>query len=452
MRTIRKRYYFWLVKAYIKRWRRTILTSLFFGIIISAAGILFLNFYILPSLDNKIQRIGVYGVYTPENLPETVLSDVSYGLTTVNADGSVKPAAASRWEVQQDGKEYVFYIKQGLHFHNGDPLNANTLPLNFKDAKKKVVDEYTVSYTLDAPYSPFLSTVSKPILQDDFSGLGTYVLRDVDLNAGYIQSLVLQDKNDRLHKKILHFYPTQAALKTAYMLGEVDEISGIFSPDIDGKDISTWTNTKTDTKINYTQLVTVFYNNSDSNLSNKKYRQALNYALPETFTEGERAFSPIPPNSIYFAHVQNMGISDIEIAREVLQTSGVPENTVIEITTTADLEHTAHILSNEWKKAGIQSKIKVIEEIHELSPNFQVLLHKYRLPADPDQYTFWHSDQVNNIGKYKNLRIDKLLEDGRVETDSEERISIYADFQKYLIDDVPASFLYFPKEYTITRK
>lgn len=452
MRTIRKRYYFWLVKAYIKRWKRTIFTSLLLGIVISTAGILFLNFYILPSLDNKIQRIGVFGVYTPENLPESILTDVSYGLTTIQEDGSIAPAAAEKWEIKQDGKEYVFYLKRNLTFHNDDPLTASTLPLNFKDAQKKVIDEYTVSYTLNAPYSPFLATVSKPILLEDFSGLGQYILRDVELNAGYIQSLVLQDKNDRLHKKNVYFYPTQSALKTAYMLGEVDEISGVFTPNLDGKNISKWQNTVTKKDINYNELVTVFYNNADSNLSNKKYRQALNYAIPETFEYGERAHSPIPPNSMYFSHVPNIGISDVEIAREVLSTSGVPTDTVIEITTTSDLESSAKILAKQWQKAGVQSKIKVIDDIRDLSPNFHVLLYRYRLPDDPDQYTFWHSDQVNNIGKYKNLRIDKLLEDGRVETNSEKRITIYADFQKYLLDDVPASFLYFPTEYTISRK
>lgn len=62
------------------------------------------------------------------------------------------------------------------------------------------------------------------------------------------------------------------------------------------------------------------------------------------------------------------------------------------------------------------------------------------MPKDPDQYILWHSDQVNNIVRYKNLRIDKLLEDGRSVTNINERKEIYSDFQKYLMDDLPASF------------
>ena len=70
---------------------------------------------------------------------------------------------------------------------------------------------------------------------------------------------------------------------------------------------------------------------------------------------------------------------------------------------------------------------------------------------DPDQYTLWHSRQPTNITNYKNLRIDKLLEDGRQTSNQNDRKIIYNDFQKYLIDDMPAIFLYFPYTFSLTR-
>ncbi|KKQ55358.1 MAG: ABC-type dipeptide transport system, periplasmic component, partial [Candidatus Woesebacteria bacterium GW2011_GWC1_38_13] len=57
-----------------------------------------------------------------------------------------------------------------------------------------------------------------------------------------------------------------------------------------------------------------------------------------------------------------------------------------------------------------------------------------------------------NITKYKNLRIDKILEDGRVEQDKEKRKELYFDFQRFLIEDSPAIFLYHPVWYNIHRK
>jgi len=57
-----------------------------------------------------------------------------------------------------------------------------------------------------------------------------------------------------------------------------------------------------------------------------------------------------------------------------------------------------------------------------------------------------------NLTRLKNPRIDKLLEDGRKSLDLDERRKIYFDFQKYLVEEVPAVFLYYPMTYTINRK
>ena len=449
MRTIRRRYYFWLFKAYFKRWKRVIGTFVLLGILLSAGGIAFLNLYVKPSLDNKVQRIGLAGVYTPKSIPENLLSDVSYGLTHVKANGTIEPGAAESWSVSKDGKTYTFHLRHELTFHNREQLTATTLPLDFRDSHKKVIDNYTVAYTLASPFSPFLSIVSRPILLADFSGLGNFKVSKIDLNAGFVKSMFLQNTNDRMNKKIISFYPTQSALRTAYMLGEIDYAKGLTNVQEENIDLSKWTNTSITKSTDYTQLVSLFYNNADGNLSNKKARQALNYALPEKFEKGQRADSPIPPTSIYYAKPRTGTISDAEIAREVLASSGVTFTDPLEISTTPDLEDVAKTVAGNWNDIGVKTKIKVVDII---PSDFQILLYAYKIPQDPDQYTLWHSDQINNIGHYKNLRIDKLLEDGRVRSDEEERLSIYADFQKYLLDDVPASFLYFPYEYTVSRK
>lgn len=110
---------------------------------------------------------------------------------------------------------------------------------------------------------------------------------------------------------------------------------------------------------------------------------------------------------------------------------------------------TADEIAKSWKNAGIQTNI---EEVDSLPDNFQIFLGDFTPPSDPDQYSLWHSGQVNNITRYKNLRIDKLLEDGRKTVNTNARKNIYLDFQKYLMEDAPASFLYFPHEYDVIRK
>lgn len=450
MSVVRRRYYFWLFRAYIKRWYKAILTSLLAGVVIFFASIFALNFYLLPLLQKKVQKIGYTGVYTTNTIPHEILSDVSYGLTKVDSTGEISPAASFKWDVKNNGQEYTFYLKHGQYFHNGRELTSGTIPILFKDVEKVDIDKYTVKLTLKSSYSPFLTSISAPILDKKLSGLGQFKIKKVDVNGGFVRSLTLEDVKDRGRRKIIMFYPTESALKSAYALGDVDHAQGVASIDIKDSTFEKWPNTKIEKNINYRELVTMFYNNNDRNLSSRKVRQALSYAVPAKFSQGERAYSPIPPTSMYFAKGPNFGISDVEISKSLLSEDKDVFKQTFEITTTPDYVNVALAVAEGWKELGIKTKIKTVDT---LPSNFQILIYPIKLPADPDQYTLWHSIGVDNIANYRiNKRIDKLLEDGRSITDPEARLAIYADFQKYLIDDAPATFLYFPKNYNISRK
>lgn len=449
MTLIRRRYYIWLTKAYLKKWKKTILTSLLLGGVAFFCFLFFLNFYLFPLLEKKVQKIGYFGAYTVQTIPNKILDDISYGLTKVESSGAIKPGAAYKWQVKSDGKEYVFFLRKGQFFHNKKSLTSENLNLNFKEVKKKIIDDYTVSFMLKNPYSPFLVTATKPIFNGNFLGLGEYKLKKIELNSAFVKMMILEKVDNPIYKKIIYFYPTQDALKTAFALGEVDKIIGVSNDEIQNTNLQNWKNALVDEYIDYDELIAVFYNNSDSSLSNKKARQALDYALPSNFKYGERAYSPISPKSIYFSKSPNYGISDISISKTLLSSAKELTDKEIEISTTDEFKQLAQEIKTNWEKIGVKSKIKIVSEIPR---DFQVFIYPIKIPIDPDQYTLWHSDQINNIIKYKNLRIDKLLEDGRSAVDFEKRLSIYSDFQKYLIDDVPASFLYFPKKLIISKK
>lgn len=469
MAQIRRRYYIWLFRAYFKKWKKTILLSTVVGVIIFFIIGSLLNFYVRPHFEKKVQKIGHWGTYTVAELPDSLLYDISYGLTTTNANGEIKPAAAESWEVKNDGKVYVFRLKKDLEFHDGEELNSGNISLTFKDVQKKAIDEYTVQYTLKEPYAPFLTAVSKPIFATHYKvevhkepvgedvvlkdakteGLGQYRLAKVDLNAGFVRSVNLINTKDSRQRKHVYFYPTQDALKLAFIMGEVDEIQGIDSVKFLKTDFADWKNVEVKQGVDKTNMVTLFYNNQDSILSDKKIRQALNYALPQKFDLGEKVYSPIDPESPFYYTAAEAQPAGADLAKTVLDTPGISIDDPIIISTTAEYEPTAKAIQKAWKEVGIESKIQIVAGV---PSNFQVLLYKFKVPQDPDQYTLWHSTGKNNITKYKNLRIDKLLEDGRSTLDRDERITLYSDFQKYLLDDVPASFLYYPYTYTLKRK
>ncbi len=427
--------------------RRTIISSVVLGILVFFAFIGLLNYYFRPLIFKTTESIGYAGTYTIPTLPKEILAEISSGLTSVDSKGQIQLAAAESYTIK-DEKQYVFKLKKGLTFHDGKEFTSQNVNLNFADVNSKAIDKYTISYTLKNPYSPFLVSVAGPIFGKNLTGIGSMKIDDVDVNGGFIRTLTLSNVGKKDEKKKIYFYPTQRALKIAFMLGEVSEIYGVNSTKVDSTDLSKWKKVKTQSYTNYTSLVALFYNSNDDVLSNKKIRQALNYSLPENLPFGERAFGPIPPTSIYFSQPPTYKISDIELSKTLLSTVKDPLKDPIVISTTDEYEAVAQEVMKAWKKLGIPSKIKIVQG---LPTDFQVFIYEIRLPEDPDQYVLWHSDQVNNITHYKNLRIDKLLEDGRSISDVEKRKKIYADFQKYLTDDVPASFFYFPREYNLIK-
>lgn len=112
------------------------------------------------------------------------------GLTQPGADLTPEPDLAESWEENEDGTHYVFHLREGVTFHDGQPFTANDVkftweliahPENlssaqlfsffqpitgaqaFRDGQAEevegitVVDDLTVEVTLDQPWAPFLT-------------------------------------------------------------------------------------------------------------------------------------------------------------------------------------------------------------------------------------------------------------------------------------------------------
>lgn len=443
----------WLLREYIKKWGKSIffffLAGLAFFFLLRFTSGFFINR--IPTGQNEI--IGIVGAYTLDNLPSPILYEISRGLTTVSGDGKPMPDLAKSWKITDNGKTYVFTLKNDVYFSDGTNLNSLQLNYNFSDASIERPDKYTVIFKLKEVYAPFLVTVSRPIFKKGFVGVADFKVKDIKLNGNFVESMTLVSVKNRNKEKSYHFYPSQEALKTAYVLGEVSQISGTTNINFKNTSLDAFSNTKISKTVNYDNLVTLFYNTQDSVLSDKKIRNALSYAIPDSFSRGERSDSSFPPTSWAagagsFGYKQDFSHANLLMAasNNSATRSASPS---LQIKVLQKYKETGEEIASSWKKIGINTKIEVVANRPSV---FQVFLGDFNVPKDPDQYTLWHSSQENNITNYKNLRIDKLLEDGRKTVDINERKKIYADFLKYFLDDAPASFLYFPFEYTIIRR
>ena len=452
---INKRLIFWLVKAYIKKSGKTFLLFFILGLLLFTGFVFASQYYtqIFP-FTNK-QTIGMVGAYTQETLPTEIVRKISSGLTSLQEDGMVKPQLAESWEIQDSGKTYIFKLKKNQYFYNGKEITSDTINHNFSDVKTERPDKYTIIYRLNDAYSPFLVTATRPIFEGGNSGIGEYRIEKVERNGNFIQSLTIASIKNRQDMLTYSFYPTEEALKLAYLMGEVSVARGIKDITYSKHTFDTFPNTAIDKRADFTKLVTLFYNTSDSLISDKKLRLALSYALPDTFQDGIRSYLPYAPKSVYYNEtLENRNLDYTHAKLLLLSSEGASESGELKqkevtIKTLPKYKRAAHSIAESWQNIGVNTKI---EEVDSVPNEYQIFLGDFTIPKDPDQYTLWHSNQKNNITRYKNLRIDKLLEDGRKTVDLIERKRLYDDFQKYLIEDTPASFLYFPTDYTITRK
>ncbi|EKE05943.1 MAG: hypothetical protein ACD_19C00140G0010 [uncultured bacterium] len=431
------RYIIRFIQAFFKRFKAIIVIGFVVGILF----FLLVEFF-LPLISFESERIGIVGRFTTDNMPEEISSKLSNGLTHIDNSGNVSPAIAKSWESPDGGKTWIFEINNSSTWDDGQKIKAADIDYQFSDATIEVINDNTIKFNLTSQFSAFPIIVSRPLFKKGLIGNGEWTVKNLSLSAGYIQKLVISNKdksNNITHKITYKFYPSDDRLRLAFKLGQIDKIAKTQ----DSLDFESWKTVNISREIGYDNLVALFLNTDDEKFNNKSFRQNVAYAIDKSDFDGVRAIGPLSPNSWgYNSQVKQYAL-DLDKAKDA-------KDSKIIISTLPNLLKTAEKIKNDWEDAGIQSEIQVVTNVPE---NYQAFLATIDIPKDPDQYSLWHSTQTStNISHLKNPRIDKLLEDGRTELDQETRKKIYLDFQRFLVEEVPAVFLYHPTYYTITRK
>jgi len=433
---------FWFSQEFIKR------HSSFFLIGFSTGLLLFfflLRIYPLLEAASSInkKRIGMVGVYTPTTIPPAIQNLISVGLTKIGPDGEAKPALASSWEVRDEGKVYIFYLRDNIFWHDGRKFKASDVNYNLKDVKIETQDPFTLKITLAEPFAALPVLLSRPLFKKGLIGLGPYKIASLKLNAERIEVMELVPFLKSGQTLKIRFYPTEKSLLIAFKLGEINAIDELLNIG----QFASWKKLKVEEKILANRYLVIFLNNNDEHLKERGIRQALAFAIPE-FKEAT-AISSISPNS--WAYNRNVKVykQDLKGAKKLLEKASLKNGFEITLSTFPNFLNVAQDIANNWSQIGIKTNIQVVSDV---PSDFQALLTAQEVPPDPDQYLLWHSTQgQTNLTHYANPKVDKLLEDGRRTLDKEKRAKIYEDFQKYLVEDCPAIFLYHPKIYSISR-
>lgn len=443
---------YWIFIGFIKKHTLILFTGVFIGLI----GSVFLPQLIqkLPHPKTK-QKIAVINSPTLSEIPLFIQKQISLGLTNISPSGEVTPSAAESYKIENEGKRFLFTLRQDLTWHNGKNFTAKDINYNFADVEVKVISDHEIAFELKDPYSPFPSIVSQPLfLQEKSSifkgkikllGLGPMKVKKIKRVGHQITELILNSSEKTI---IYRFYNTQESAKLAFKLGEVDEIRELSSVG----ELAKWPNVTLTEVTHPNRYVALFFNTDDQYLSSKSLRQALTYAIPSKPDTEQRALGPISPRSWAYNPQVKPYLYNPKAAQDLIDSEKEGRdnfNPVIELTTTLPHLDMAEAIKNEWQKIGVETNIKVVSYLPE---NMQALLIAQEIPPDPDQYSYWHSTQPTNLTHFNNPKIDKLLEDGRQTFDLKERTLIYQDFQRFLVEESPAAFLYLYRTYTVSRK
>jgi peptide/nickel transport system substrate-binding protein len=440
---LRIRFYHRIVSAFWQKRKRLVIVGFLAGI-----ASFFLIYYFFNFKQEKIEKIGLVGKFTLNELPLEIQRLISDGLTEVNPDGSPQPSLSNSWETKNDGKEYLFTLKDGIFWQDGKPVSATEVDLRFSDVATSTIGQKTLRFQLKEPFSPFPVVTSRPIFKKGLIGTGDYKVKSIKRNGEIVEKLVLTPAKDKTKaQKIFRFYPTEETARMGFKLGEVEQLEEIVIPE----DLLGWKNVQVNEEVKKNRFVAVYFNTDNPQLGDKSTRQALAYAIEKKIEN--RALNSFNPDSWAYNKDVKPYEYDLENAKKLLFSSSNGETKEslkeIELSTFSSLLSIAEGIKKDWESLGISTKIKVVSFPSE---DFQALLATQEIPPDPDQYLFWHSTQTTNISHYKSPKLDKLLEDGRKNLSQEERKIIYLDFQRFLVEDTPAVFLFHPTVYNLSKR
>ena len=445
------RYYYWVIIEFFRKNVRLIVISFLTSFIV-IVGILSVSPYMKIALF-KEEVIGIVGNYDFHNIPDEIVNKISNGLVMMTEKGKIIPVIANSWEARAEGKEYRFHLKNNLLWSDNKKFTANDINYQFKDVRTAIVDDKTVDFYLQKPLGIFPTFLNKPLIKYPLIGVaGFYKTGKIKMSYEYVKELSLVPNTKNLTGIRYKFYKNEDQLINAYKRGEINKMT-LYKKSVADTFLN-WKNTKINKAVDYSKLLTIFLNGKDKILTNKDIKDALALAVDYKKLEinGEVAKGPIPPISWAYNTDLKSSNYDLETAKKIInKTIESTETAKLNLVTYYEYYDIADSLVENFKGIGLNTELNLAT--YEQPTSFDLFLAYLKVPIDPDQYYFWHSTQTqSNIGNYNNVKVDKLLEDGRSTVDIEEREKIYYDLQRIMADDPPAIFLYYPYVYTIERK
>ena len=417
-----------------------------------------------------------------------IIGDTVYeGLTTVAEDLSVQPALANSWNVSDDGLTYTFTLAPGVTFHNGSAMTAEDVAASLRRVQAEdmgsplasrispvvnivVVDDTTISLTLNAPFAPILTSLAgiaivpaeaekdKEFLQQIPVGTGPFKFKEWAPN-GYI-SLTKFDKYreaglPKLDEVKFNIVPEATTRQVGLASGQYDLLPGI--------DPATALQLQSSPNITVHETRDLSYtligmNAQRAPFDNPAVRRAFNTAINRNeiiqaalFGNGVEAgpLSPALANWALDSSTYDCYSGSAEDAAAILAKAGV--KTPIKLTMTIlprqDIKDIAQVVQQQVLAAGFEVELLNMEIGQFVqdwkNSNFDTFASANGGNPDPDGYFYrtFYAGGSTNVFKYNNPKLDSLLDKGRTSTSMTDRKAAYDSAQRILACEGPVAHI-----------
>ncbi|MHA6260322.1 ABC transporter substrate-binding protein [Sporosarcina sp. CAU 1771] len=417
---------------------------------------------------------------------------------------SFDPILAETYEVSEDGLTWTFKLKEGVKFHTGNEMTAESAKESFErtiergkgaafiwDSVEQITatDAYTLEFKLSYPapldtivasgYASFIFDAKYAeenggeewFNEGNSAGTGAYLPEKWERGSQLILDSFNEYwggwKEENYQKVVFKAIPEANTRLQMVQNGDLDFVQQMpneLIKSLSGNDEVSVVETES-----FQQLI-MLLNTEKEPFSNPKVRQALAYAIPyDSIIEGvlgntvTQSFGTIPKGLWGHDNTLPQYTYDLEKAKELLEEAGVSggDLSLTYLSADEDERQIAELMKIELAKIGFDLELKGMlwDAQWDLSkstdPNArQDLFFMYWWPDYADPYSFMQNlygsedEVVFNLAYYSNGEYDKLVDEAQkiAGLDREKAIDLYKQAQSILVEDVPGISL-FDKKY-----
>lgn len=384
---------------------------------------------------------------------QEILFNIYEGLVKPDSEGNLIPAVASDYSMSEDGLIYTFTLREGIKFHNGNPVSVADVKYSIETcaglnggepvisafsnvASVETPDERTVVITLKEASNSFvaiLSTAEAAIvpadaedLQNHPIGTGPYkfVSRSLQENVELERFDEYWGEPAHIKNITLKVIADSDSIVMNLKGGAIDMFARISTAQAAelGEEFEVLEGT-----MNLVQAM--YLNNAVAPFDNEKVRQALCYAVNKQeildfVSEGKGTpvgSSMFPAFGKYYVDLNDTYTTDIDKAKELLTEAGYPDGFSFTVKVPSNYQQhidTAQVIAEQLKQIGVTANIELIEWETWLNDVYQGRDFEATLVGvDASTVTAgamlsrFRSDAHNNFTNYNNAEYDAAYEE-----------------------------------------